>query len=79
MFTDFLIVDPITAVLIAALIIWSAAILLRESGATFFQQSPIDPDDVRKSIEALDDVEDVEDLHVWALSSQIAATEGRWR
>ena len=40
MFTDFLIIDPLTAVLIAALIVWSAVVLLRESGAIFFQQSP---------------------------------------
>ena len=72
MFTDFLIIDPLTAVLIAGLIVWSALILLRESGAIFFQQSPVDPDEVRSSIEALDGVQSVEDLHVWALSSQIA-------
>ena len=72
MFTDFLIVDPLTAVLIAALIVWSAIILLRESGAIFFQQSPIDVDEVRNAIEALDGVQSVEDLHIWALSSQIA-------
>lgn len=72
LFTDFLIVDPLTAVLIAVLIVWSAIVLLRESGAIFFQQSPVDVDDVRASITALDGVERVEDLHVWSLSSQIA-------
>ena len=64
MFTDSLIVDPLTAVLIAALIIWSAVILLRESGAIFFQQSPVDPDEVRASIAELDAVVNIEDLHV---------------
>ncbi len=67
MFTDFLLVDPLTAVLIAALIVWSAIILLRESGAIFFQQSPIDIDEVRRSVEFLDRVQSVEDIHVWAL------------
>ncbi|WP_148414650.1 cation diffusion facilitator family transporter [Haloferax sp. KTX1] len=70
-FTDFYLVDPATAVVIAGLIVWSAVVLLRESGAIFFQQSPVEPEEVRSSIEALDSVETVEDLHVWALSSQI--------
>ncbi|MDS0478417.1 cation diffusion facilitator family transporter [Natrinema sp. 1APR25-10V2] len=72
MYTDFLIADPLTAVLIAMLIIWSAIILLRESGAIFFQGSPVDVDEVRASIEDLDGVETIEDLHIWALSSQIS-------
>ncbi|ELY62536.1 cation diffusion facilitator family transporter [Natronococcus jeotgali] len=71
-FTDVYLVDPATAVIIAGLIIWSAVILLRESGAIFFQQSPIEPEEVQPFIEALDGVETVEDLHIWALSSQIA-------
>ena len=72
MLTDILIVDPLVAVLIAALIVWSAVILLRESGAIFFQQSPVDPDEVRTSIAEFNAVENIEDLHIWALSSQIA-------
>lgn len=71
-YTDFYLVDPATAVIIAGLIVWSAVILLRESGAIFFQQSPIEPEDVESAVESLDGVEDVEDLHVWSLSSQIA-------
>jgi cobalt-zinc-cadmium efflux system protein len=71
-FTGFYLVDPATAIVIAGLIVWSAVILLRESGAIFFQQSPVEPDDVRTAIESLDVVEAVEDLHVWSLSSQIA-------
>lgn len=71
-FTGFYLVDPATAIVIAGLIVWSAVILLRESGAIFFQQSPVEPDDLRTAIESLDDVETVEDLHVWSLSSQIA-------
>ena len=74
-FTGLTIVDPLTAVLIAGLIIWSAVKLLRESGAIFFQQSPIDPDDVREALTALDGVAAVEDLHVWSLSSQILLAE----
>jgi cobalt-zinc-cadmium efflux system protein len=70
-FADIYLVDPATAVIMAGLIVRSAVILLRESGAIFFQQSPVEPEEVRSSLEALDGVETVEDLHVWALSSQI--------
>ena len=74
-FTGFTIVDPLTAVLIAGLIVWSAVKLLRESGAIFFQQSPVDPDEVREVLATLDGVAEVEDLHVWSLSSQIFVAE----
>lgn len=70
-FTGLSIVDPLTAILIAGLIIWSAVKLLRESGVIFFQQSPINPERIRTAIDGLDGVERVEDLHVWSLSSQI--------
>jgi cobalt-zinc-cadmium efflux system protein len=70
-FTDIYFLDPATAVIIAGLIVWSAVILLRESGAIFFQQNPVDSEDLRVSLESLQSVETVEDLHVWALSSQI--------
>ena len=74
-FTGLTIVDPLTAVFIAGLIVWSAVKLLRESGAIFFQQSPVDLDDVREALAALDGVAAVEDLHIWSLSSQIFLAE----
>lgn len=70
-FTGITIVDPVTAVLIAGLIVWSAWKLLWESGTIFFQQSPVAPEQIRTGVEALNGVEQVEDLHVWSLSSQI--------
>lgn len=70
--TGLAIIDPLTAVLIAGLIIWSAVTLLRESGAIFFQQSPLNPEQIRTALTAMDGVEAVEDLHVWSLSSQIS-------
>ena len=70
-FTGFTLVDPLTAVLIAGLIVWSAVRLLRESGVIFFQQSPVDAERVRDAVERVDGVDRVEDLHVWSLSSQI--------
>lgn len=70
--TDLYVVDPLTAVLVAGFIVWSALVLLRESGTIFFQRSPVDPEEVRTAIEAIDGVEGVADLHVWSLSSRIA-------
>lgn len=70
-FTEITVVDPVTAVLIAGLIVWSAVKLLRESGTIFFQGSPVRPEPVREALEALEGVERVEDLHVWSLSSRI--------
>lgn len=71
-FTGLTIVDPLTAVLIAGLIIWSAVKLLRASGVIFLQQSPVEPEQIREALHALDGVEHIEDLHVWSLSSQIS-------
>jgi cobalt-zinc-cadmium efflux system protein len=71
-FTGATIVDPLTAVLIAVIIVWSAIKLLRESGSIFFQRSPVSVDDVRERILELDGVTAVDDLHVWQLSSTLA-------
>lgn len=69
--TGLYVVDPLTALLVAGLIVWSSVTLLRESGSVFFQRSPVDPDAVRRVVGAVDGVERVEDLHVWSLSSRI--------
>lgn len=69
--TGITLVDPLTAVFVAGLIVWSAVKLLLESGAVFFQRSPVDPDRARAAIAALDGVERIEDLHLWSLSSRI--------
>lgn len=69
--TDIGIIDPITAGLIAVVILWSAGKVLKGSGAIFLIQTPIDPDTVRTEIEAIDGVTRVEDLHAWQICSQI--------
>ncbi|WP_353635577.1 cation diffusion facilitator family transporter (plasmid) [Halobacterium sp. NMX12-1] len=70
-FGGYYIADPITAALIAVIIIWSAVKLLRESGAIFFQRSPISVDALEARIDALNDVTAVSDVHVWSLSSRL--------
>lgn len=68
-YTGLIIVDPLTAVLIAVLIIWSAVKILRESLGLFFQKSPVSIEELQDRIEAIDGVDRVEDVHVWSLSS----------
>lgn len=70
-FTGSKLADPITAVIIAAIIVWSAIELIRESGAIFLQRSPVSVDDVRQRLLEVGGVESVEDAHVWDLSSSL--------
>jgi cobalt-zinc-cadmium efflux system protein len=70
-FTGSTLADPITAVLIAVIIIWSAVKLLRESGEIFFQRSPVSVDEVETRLKQLEGVVAVDDVHVWQLSSTI--------
>lgn len=71
LFTDYLILDPLFAVLIAAVILYSTKDLLAESVNILLQGTPsdVDVDDVSAYLTALEDVEDAHDVHVWALSS----------
>jgi Co/Zn/Cd efflux system component len=57
-FTDIYLADPATAVIVAGLIVWSAIMLLRESGEIFFQQSPVEPEEVRATIGELDGIDE---------------------
>lgn len=52
--TGMSVLDPITAVLIASLILWSAGKMLRGSGAMFFLKTPFDTESVRTAIEAIE-------------------------
>jgi cobalt-zinc-cadmium efflux system protein len=65
------VIDPLTAVLIAGVILWSAGKVLRGSGAIFFLKTPFDPEGVRADIEAIDGVDRVDDWHAWQICSQI--------
>jgi cobalt-zinc-cadmium efflux system protein len=67
--------DPIAGLLVAALMLKSAWMLLRESGRIFLEGSPagIDPAAVARSLAADDDVVEVHDLHVWTVTSGFPA------
>src|SRR3954468_10588263 len=63
--------DPLADLAVAALMFWSAAALLRDSGRIFLETAPeeIDPDAVAAELAAQDDVVGVHDLHVWTVTS----------
>lgn len=69
--TGITVIDPLTAVFIAGVILWSAGKVLRGSGAIFFLKTPFDPEGIRTDIEAIDRVDHVDDWHAWQICSQI--------
>lgn len=67
--------DPIASLVVAALIAWSSAGLLRDSTRIFLESSPadIDPDEVGRAIVAAGEVVETHDLHVWTVTSGFPA------
>jgi cobalt-zinc-cadmium efflux system protein len=67
--------DPIASLLVAVLIFWSSAVLLRESSRILLEVSPGDaaPRDVADAMLAVPDVIEVHDLHVWTVGSGFPA------
>ncbi len=63
--------DPVASLLVAGLMFWSSATLLRESVGIFLESSPpdVDPDAVGRAIVEQADVVEVHDLHVWTVTS----------
>jgi len=63
--------DPLASLVVAALMIWGSAGLLRESTRIFMEAAPagIDPDEVGRAIVAEPGVVEVHDLHVWTVTS----------
>jgi cobalt-zinc-cadmium efflux system protein len=75
--TGWPLVDPITSLVISAVIVWTTWGLLRESFRLSMDAVPeeIDPADVRAFLESLTGVESVHDLHIWAMSTtEVALT-----
>lgn len=68
-------IDPLLSILIAALILWSAISIVRETLNILLEGTPrgVSLTDIRHSMEAIEGVEDVHDLHVWSLGSQTHA------
>jgi len=73
LFTDWYLADPLISIFISALILYSSWSLVKESVAVLMQTVPkgIRLEDVRQTIEEVDGVSKVHDLHVWAVTSDI--------
>ncbi|MDS0296619.1 cation diffusion facilitator family transporter [Halogeometricum luteum] len=71
------IADPIAAVLIAVLVLWSAGKVLWESTSILLQRSPLDTNRLRDELLSIDGIERVDDLHVWQVCSQLTVATVR--
>lgn len=71
--TGWYLADPLISVFIGILILFSSWSLVKESLSVLMQAVPkgIRLDEVRETIEAVDGVSEVHDLHVWAVTSDI--------
>jgi cobalt-zinc-cadmium efflux system protein len=67
--------DPIAGLLVAGLMLWSAATLLRDSTRIFLEASPgdLDPAGVGRALAGHTGVVEVHDLHVWTVTSGFPA------
>jgi len=63
--------DPAVSIVIGVLILWSSWKILREAINLLLEGTPsgIDPDEVTRAIAALDGVDGVHHLHIWALGA----------
>jgi len=71
--TGWYLADPLISVFIGALILFSSWSLVKDSLSVLMQTVPkgIRLEDVRQTIESVDGVHKVHDLHVWAVTSDI--------
>lgn len=63
--------DPIAAVLIAGLVLWSSGKVLAEGTGIILQKSPVPPEDIKSVVESMDGVEDAHDIKCWRVCSMI--------
>jgi cobalt-zinc-cadmium efflux system protein len=71
--TGWYLADPLISVFIGALILFSSWSLVKDSVSVLMQSVPkgIRLEEVRQTIESVDGVSKVHDLHVWAVTSDI--------
>ena len=75
------VVDPIIAVFIGGIILWGAVRLVRESVDILLEAVPkhVEVDRVIETIKNVSGVEDVHDIHIWTLTSEIHALSAHLR
>jgi cobalt-zinc-cadmium efflux system protein len=73
--TGWLRADPVASLLVAALMAWTGARLVREAGRVFLEAAPagLDPQRLGSELAAVEGVAQVHDLHVWVLGSEASA------
>ena len=71
-FTGLTWIDPVLSILIAAMILWSSAGIVRETLNILLEGTPrsVELADVRVAMQAVPGVLNVHDLHIWSLGSQ---------
>jgi len=71
--TGWYVADPLISIFIGVLILYSSGSLVKDSLSVLMQSVPkgIQLDEVRQTIEAVDGVHKVHDLHVWAVTSDL--------
>jgi cobalt-zinc-cadmium efflux system protein len=70
-FSEATVIDPIVAVLIGVLILWSAAKIMLGSGYIFLHKTKIDRKKSLRDIESIELIDRVVCLHTWQVCSQI--------
>ena len=75
LFTGMTWIDPVLSLGIAALILWSSIGIVRETLNILLEGMPrgLTLTQIRSTLEEIEGVEDVHDLHVWSLGSQTHA------
>jgi cobalt-zinc-cadmium efflux system protein len=70
--TGFTWIDPVLSMVIAAMILWSSAGIVRETLNILLEGTPrkMQLEDVREAMQKIPGVLNVHDLHVWSLTSQ---------
>jgi cobalt-zinc-cadmium efflux system protein len=71
LFTGAMWLDPVLSILIAGMIVWSSATIVRETLNILLEGTPraLSLADIRTAVSAVPGVLDVHDLHVWSLGS----------
>jgi cobalt-zinc-cadmium efflux system protein len=75
LFTGMTWIDPALSLVIAVLILWSSIAIVKETLNILLEGTPrgLSLSQIRSTLEEIEGVEDVHDLHVWSLGSQTHA------